>query len=148
VKANPGLVAFQACGAGEPITQGYRIWGMRSVHIRLRAFSGSVLPMLALTFAALLNVGWVAFLRLGVVALPEQRELRQRTLGRRASSGSLVEKVWLFALFVSDEQPSMPAATDPAAPITDLTHLIGIAAPMPPKLRVSADFDGVHAVGD
>ena len=69
------------------------------------------------------------------------------TLVRRTPSGSLVEKVWLFALFVSDEQPSMPAATDLAAPITDLTHLIWIAAPMPPKLRVSAHFDGVHAVG-
>jgi len=70
------------------------------------------------------------------------------TLVRRAASGSLVEKVWLFALFVSDEQPSMPAATDLAAPITNLTHLIWIAAPMPPKFRVSADFDGVHAFGD
>jgi hypothetical protein len=65
--------------------------------------------------------------------------------GGPATLGRPAEEIRLCALFVLQQQPSMPASTDLAAPITDLPHLIWIAMPMPPKLRVGADLDGVHA---
>jgi hypothetical protein len=42
----------------------------------------------------------------------------------------------------------MPATADLAAPITDLPHLVGTAAPMTPKFGVGPDLDGVHAFWD
>jgi hypothetical protein len=56
------------------------------------------------------------------------------------------KKVWLI-LFVPNQQTSVPSAADLSAPITDLPHLIIIAVPVPPELRVGADLDGVHTFG-
>jgi hypothetical protein len=62
-------------------------------------------------------------------------------------SGDLPEKVRLI-LFVPNQQPSVPSAADLSAPITDLPHLLFVAAPVPPELRVGADLDGVHPFGN
>jgi hypothetical protein len=62
--------------------------------------------------------------------------------------GRPIEKVGLFALFVPDKQPNMPAAADPPTAVADLPHLLWIAVPMPPELRIGADLNGVHAFGD
>ena len=41
----------------------------------------------------------------------------------------------------------MPAAADPPTAVADLPHLLWIAVPMPPELRVGADLNGCMPSG-
>ena len=69
-------------------------------------------------------------------------ELQTRIVGKAELNSSIpgtsplggpIEKVGLFALFVPDKQPRMPAAADPPTAVADLPHLLWIAVPMPPE---------------
>jgi hypothetical protein len=73
---------------------------------------------------------------------------KQSEISGASPLGRPIEKVGLFALFVPDKQPSMPAAADPPTAVADLPHLLWIAVPMPPELSVGADLNGVHAFGN
>ena len=55
---------------------------------------------------------------------------------------------YVLAAPLRDQQPSVPAVTDLAAPIADLAHLLFIAVPVPPEFPVCPNFDGAHSFGD